>query len=398
MEQMEILLSVPTISKTPVSSTPKAAVTDDDKSFADLYQQNIQESKSSNSETTHKNVEKKDESASNSVESETKVESKSDDDATTKSEIAEEKVDESMVAVNWLSILDLAADSTNEESAETGTEAENVVQQVVAEAQSAATEVDTEISLAGDGEAKEDFAVKDETIALTDEKSQVMTSEQEIATESVSTAAAPVSNQVSETTVEGITEETTNNEVVVNTVQNEVVAQTANVAAKQTTETNNANTEFSTMMSNDIPQNNLQESVMTQIENSFGKIVKTGNNEVRIQLEPEQLGVLNIRIIAGKDGTQVVFKADSHQSSQLIAAQTESLKTMLNEAGIKVDQIVVNDFSFSQETYQDQQAFEQQNGKSNKFYKSLNGNSDQIETFDNSYELPQTIVGLNYLI
>jgi flagellar hook-length control protein FliK len=401
MEQMEILLNVPTVSKTTVSSTPKAVVTDDDKSFADLYERNINESKSSNAERTQKSS-KKDDSVENSAESESKVENKADKTATPNAEATEKDVDENTAAVNWINVLDLASDSNNEENAEIVSETD-VLGSTSEEAQMATAESDTnsktDISSANEMEA----GVTDETANLSEshenEKSMI----------DASKVIASSTNVSESKTADGIAEETNSKEIVENTVQSEVVAKSINEAANQVTgnannvtkqnaETAPVNGDFSTMMSDNIPQSNVQESVLTQIGNSLGKVVKTGNNEIRIQLEPEQLGVINVRIIAGKDGTQVVFKADSHQSSQLIAGQTETLKTMLNEAGIKVDQVVVNDFSFSQDNYQDQQTFDQQNGKSNKFYKSSNHTDGQMETYDAGYELPQTIVGLNYLI
>jgi hypothetical protein len=138
-----------------------------------------------------------------------------------------------------------------------------------------------------------------------------------------------------------------------------------------------------------------KESVLNQIQQSFGKVIKSGENEIRLQLFPENLGMLNIRIIAGKEGTQVLFKTDNLQSTQLIANQVDTLKAMMTEAGIKVDQVLVSDFSFSQQSFSNQEQTKQQNLHS--YTKNGLVGTDQTELWENPYEVSQSIVGLNYL-
>jgi flagellar hook-length control protein FliK len=138
-----------------------------------------------------------------------------------------------------------------------------------------------------------------------------------------------------------------------------------------------------------------KESVLNQIQETLGKVVKSGENEIRLQLSPENLGVLNIRIIAGKEGTQVLFKTDNLHSSQLISGQVDTLKAMMIEAGIKVDQVLVSDFSFSQQSFANQEQTNQQNFRP--YTKNSLMTAEQSEQWENPYELPQSIVGLNYL-
>jgi flagellar hook-length control protein FliK len=404
MEQMEAILTVPSISKTSVSSTPKLAASEDDKSFADLYEQNISDSKTSSSDTTKTSAKKEDQSVSKSDNSDNKADaSKIEDSEVTKN--TDEKLDQSMAAIQWQNMIILATDTKSEDSLEAtiDTSSLNTSQDVPVIMKSdvvhvVAASVKEESNDAVNVElSKTNISFSDiqtESTDGVDEMVQVPAATISSSSEIVMDTAAVTKNveEISEVDIPVSTVTTESNTV------NNISMQSTTVNAKQTVESTVVNSNFAAEMVDDLPQNNIQQNIMNQIEGSLGKIVKTGNNEIRIQLEPEQLGVLNIRIIAGKDGTQVVFKADSHQSSQLIAAQTDSLKTMLNEAGIKVDQIVVNDFSFSQENFQNQQTFEQQSGKNSKLYKGFNGSLEQSNPLDTAYELPQTIVGLNYLI
>ncbi|MBI9047922.1 MAG: flagellar hook-length control protein FliK [Anaerolineaceae bacterium] len=389
MEQMEVLLNVPTVSKSTVSSTQKYANSEDQKDFANIYEKNINDSESK----AKASVSSKTESKTEEVKKETTT--------TSVKEESERLEKQGEVNAAWQTMIIAPIQSQSEEVPQetigiTGEQAvidtvqstENVTKEAEQTMKPQLQTASTEMSTDGSKEAK-----KTELPENQSESIPVETIQEEKATTNSIVNAKVAETSSEETKVVDIP----SNTIVVETVQqSDKTAPITNLENKQAVASEVTNNSVANETVQDLPKVSIQESVLTQIENSLGKVVKPGNNEIRLQLEPENLGVLNIRIIAGKEGTQVVFKADSQQSSMVIANQTETLKTMLTDIGIKVDQIVVNDFSFSQQNFKNQQGSEQQSG--NKFSNRFSPLVENVETYNNAYEAPQTIVGLNYLI
>lgn len=394
MEQMNTMLAVPTVSTSSPVSTTKTILPANQESFASVYERNISESESSTSTTRETKIEE-----NTTPQSEVKLEEDSKLSKQSKTESGEETAaaegaevtDPSIPSgIAWQSILDVQTVPTE-------------VLQV--EAEIAVEGMENIIVGTGDllsVETTETPVVKpmvDQTGLET-----VIPTEEVDATEILPTTqnTGPVTQPIeTPSTEEKIVSDTTK----IVEATNKVSEQT-NEVEKVSVPIQNIDAKVQTVKSTDetgaVPKGtentiplSTKESVLNQIQQTLGKVVKSGDNEIRLQLSPENLGMLNIRIIAGKEGTQVLFKTDNLQSSQLISGQVDTLKAMLTDAGIKVEQVLVSDFSFSQEGFENQEQTNQQNFRQY----SKNGllTSELTEQWENPYELPQSLVGLNYL-
>ena len=404
MEQMNVMPAVQTVSNTTVSTTQNTTeLSKDQESFSDIYQKNVNDA-DNQSKTP---VNKKEKPAANekpSKESSVDEKSQAKDDSTVVKENSSTKDDAGTIATEigstWQNMLAMIVDSVTTdqqsqqavETVDTGTT--QISEQTTQQTTSAVPVVEEDKNQETVVETTQTTTNKEQNVVDVND-SQAQSEDSKVNDSSTEPVIAAATVQTNATAMEA----DTSNASTDMTETMETVKQADNVNVSQVIETplNTAQVVEAVGVEPELPAtNSLQQSVMDQIHGSLGKIIKSGENEIRLQLEPENLGVLNIRIIAGKDGTQVMFKTDNLQSSQLIAGQTDALKTMLTESGIKVDQVLVNDFSFSQQNFQNQQQSDQKQGQN--YARNLLLNLDQSEQWENPYEVAQSVVGLNYLV
>lgn len=76
------------------------------------------------------------------------------------------------------------------------------------------------------------------------------------------------------------------------------------------------------------------DQVLVQIRNAVG----TGENQIRIQLTPDNLGKVDVQLTTGADGkTQISVTADSPQTLQALQNEARSLENALRDIGLKTD-------------------------------------------------------------
>jgi flagellar hook-length control protein FliK len=400
MEQMNVMLAIPNVSSATVSTTQPTDISSDQESFASIYEQNIHETDQGKNlvSVQEKPVTEENNSSANIVDENT-----STDETTPAVQNESSNADQLLIssAVAWQALLAVAMSAgTTEEQVET--QDESITEQAAPVAVIESQQMD------GDTDGVTDQKQAESKVVETNLKTQNVdeinngkgeflppTDEQPVEEKQTPIVASDSTKEVASTQIisSNIASESGDGTEVIQKIQTDTKVEVANTVVETTKTVNATVTEEVELPST----TNLQQTVLEQIQASLGKVVKSGSNEIRLQLEPENLGVLNIRIVAGKEGAQVVFKTDNLQSSQLINSQVDALKTMMAESGIKVDQVVVNDFSFSQQNFQNQQQqFDQKSGSS--YSQNVLLNLEQSEQWENPYELSQSIVGLNYLV
>lgn len=91
----------------------------------------------------------------------------------------------------------------------------------------------------------------------------------------------------------------------------------------------------------EIPENARPMYVIQQISDGVQEMAKTGQQTIRLQIYPQELGRVEVKLISNADGLQVVLSADRASTNRLLEHNLEQLQRSLLEAGIKVGSMSV---------------------------------------------------------
>lgn len=119
--------------------------------------------------------------------------------------------------------------------------------------------------------------------------------------------------------------------------------------------------------------------VITQVANQIDQMVKTNRSSVRLQLYPEELGHIDLRIVTTKDGISVTMLTEKASTQQVLKSDMDVLKQNIEQAGIQLTNLNINQGQNSNR----QQAFDHRQNFSNNSYpgsSSDNSNSSSNET------------------
>ncbi|NPV87561.1 MAG: flagellar hook-length control protein FliK [Anaerolineae bacterium] len=91
----------------------------------------------------------------------------------------------------------------------------------------------------------------------------------------------------------------------------------------------------------EIPENARPMYVIQQISDGVQEMAKTGQQTIRLQIYPQELGRVEIKLVSNADGLQVVLSADRASTNRLLEHNLEQLQRSLLEAGVKVGNMSV---------------------------------------------------------
>ena len=95
--------------------------------------------------------------------------------------------------------------------------------------------------------------------------------------------------------------------------------------------------------------------VVTQIGTQIDQMVKTNQSSLRLQLYPEELGHIDLKIVTTKSGIGVTMIADSASTQEILKSEMNSLKQNMQEAGIQLSNLHIGQGQNSNQ----QQSFEE---------------------------------------
>lgn len=98
--------------------------------------------------------------------------------------------------------------------------------------------------------------------------------------------------------------------------------------------------------------------VLDQVSDKIKATLESGKDVVKIQLQPENLGKVDVKIVRGSDGIQLFITSDTLSTTKMMESTLNLLQQSLTDAGVKVGNMSVS--------YQGQQG--QQNNQ-NQFQK-----------------------------
>jgi len=76
--------------------------------------------------------------------------------------------------------------------------------------------------------------------------------------------------------------------------------------------------------------------VVQQVVSQFKARVKNGETSIKVQLNPKELGAIEVEVTRGTQGVSVSFVAEKSGTSQLLEAQAGQLRQSLKEAGVQL--------------------------------------------------------------
>jgi flagellar hook-length control protein FliK len=81
-----------------------------------------------------------------------------------------------------------------------------------------------------------------------------------------------------------------------------------------------------------------------QVSEGLENLIKSGQSSLRIQLNPKDLGRIELRLITGADGTSVIINAEHPVSSAMLESHLNDLRQSLADAGIQLNKLSVGDW------------------------------------------------------
>ncbi len=83
--------------------------------------------------------------------------------------------------------------------------------------------------------------------------------------------------------------------------------------------------------------------IVQQVARELEIFGKSGQTSLRIQLYPEQLGRIDVRLISNADGVQIVIRADNPSTASLLERDLNFLRESLVQAGVNLSGLTVSD-------------------------------------------------------
>jgi flagellar hook-length control protein FliK len=76
--------------------------------------------------------------------------------------------------------------------------------------------------------------------------------------------------------------------------------------------------------------------LVARLGHEITDMAQDGRTSLRIQLEPENMGRIDVRLVSGNDGVHVVMTAENANTSRLLESQLSNLRNNLSAAGIQL--------------------------------------------------------------
>lgn len=120
--------------------------------------------------------------------------------------------------------------------------------------------------------------------------------------------------------------------------------------------------------------------VITQVTDHLDQMVKTNRSSLRLQLYPEELGHIDLKIVASKNGIGVTMVADKASTQEFLRSEMNALKQNIEQAGIQLNNLNINQGN----SFNKQHIFDDRQNRNPNVYGTVH-----VDGVDSSIEKPQ---------
>ncbi len=101
------------------------------------------------------------------------------------------------------------------------------------------------------------------------------------------------------------------------------------------------------------------EVVINQVVNQLGQMVHSNRSTLRVQLYPEELGHIDLKVVTTKAGIDVTMIADRASTQEVLKSEMNSLKQNMHQAGIQLSDLNIGQRQNSnhQQLFDEKQSF-----------------------------------------
>ncbi len=112
-----------------------------------------------------------------------------------------------------------------------------------------------------------------------------------------------------------------------------------------------------------------------QIHEGMEATIRQGKSSLRIQLSPQDLGAIDIRLVSGPTGVSLTVIAEQASTGRLLEAQINQLRQSLTDAGVQLSNLNINQHNQSGQAHQGQNPQSNQQPNANRFRRSFENQS-----------------------
>jgi len=127
---------------------------------------------------------------------------------------------------------------------------------------------------------------------------------------------------------------------------------------------------------------------ISQISNQIESMVKANRSSIRVQLYPEELGHIDLRIVSNRNGVGVTMVADKSTTQEVLRSEMNLLKQSIEQAGIQLSDLNIGQGQSSGQ----QQLAEERRGQNRFSYKSGEINNQELDGKNNNVILQTSVV------
>lgn len=81
---------------------------------------------------------------------------------------------------------------------------------------------------------------------------------------------------------------------------------------------------------------------LSQVQEGVKILARSGESQLHLQLQPQEMGTIDLHILSREDGVSVVILADQADTAQLLERQLQDLKQALQRSGIDLQNLSVD--------------------------------------------------------
>jgi len=119
--------------------------------------------------------------------------------------------------------------------------------------------------------------------------------------------------------------------------------------------------------------------VINQISGALEALVKARQNTLRLQLNPEDLGRIDLRMTTSQNGLTVVLSADQAATGKMLEGELAKLKQSLENAGIQLAQLSIGQHGAKGQMFESHSSLRGNAGRS-KPGKGISAGNEKVET------------------